>query len=46
MGEIQQDDIDRMFNNHKGQTCIVDKNTLCQEGYCSGCEIARRERED
>jgi hypothetical protein len=24
---------------HKGQTCVVDKKTFCQEGYCAGCEL-------
>jgi hypothetical protein len=26
--------------NHKGEPCIVDTK-LCQEGYCSNCQIYR-----
>jgi len=25
--------------NHKGEFCIYNKNTFCQEGICSECEI-------
>ena len=27
---------------HKGEICIVDNKTFCQEGYCSGCELFKR----
>ena len=29
-------------SNRKGQTCVVDGHTFCQEGYCSECEIAKK----
>ena len=32
-------DFDDMNDNHKGQPCIVKPNLLCQEGYCSECEV-------
>jgi len=25
--------------NHKGTECVVKKGLLCQEGYCSECEL-------
>ena len=29
---------------HKGSPCIYRTHTLCQEGYCSQCEIERQEQ--
>jgi hypothetical protein len=32
---------DDLSEYHKGEWCPV-QETFCQEGYCSGCDIARR----
>ena len=28
-----------MESNHKGSVCIVDHGILCQEGWCSECDL-------
>ena len=32
---------DDLSEYHKGEWCSM-QETFCQEGYCSGCDIARR----
>lgn len=32
----------KAFINHRGEFCVFHKNTFCQEGICTGCEIYLR----
>jgi hypothetical protein len=30
---------------HKGEMCVVNGMTFCQEGYCSECQIDRQRKQ-
>ena len=40
--QLDTNTIDDLNEYHKGQWCPV-QGTFCQEGYCSECDIARRQ---
>lgn len=37
-GELKVYEEDMLLYNHHGETCWL-RGTLCQEGWCSGCQI-------
>ena len=36
---------DNLSEYHKGEWCPV-QGIFCQEGYCSGCDIAKRQKDN
>ena len=42
--QLDTNTIDDLSEYHKGQWCPV-QGTFCQEGYCSGCDIAVRQND-
>jgi hypothetical protein len=35
---------DKLSEYHKGEWCPI-QETFCQEGYCAGCDIAKRQND-